>query len=67
MAEQLASKYGEQPIAAGVAQSGMVYITANAETGTFTVLLRRPDGISCILVAGRGWAQHQPVRPGRET
>lgn len=67
MHEQLASKYGEHPVAAGVAQSGMVYVTANPETGTFTVLLRRPDGISCILVAGRGWAQHEPAKPGQDT
>lgn len=67
MNAELASKYGEHPVAAGVSKSGMVYVTANPESGTFTVLLRRPDGVSCILVAGRGWAQHEPANPGRET
>lgn len=67
MNAELVSKYGEHPVAAGVAQSGMVYVTANAETWIFTVLLRCPAGTSCILVAGRGWAQHEPAKPGRET
>jgi len=67
MNEQLRGKYGEAVVSAGVSQGGLVYVTANAETGTFTVLLQRPDGISCILVAGRGWASKEPVRPGQDT
>jgi len=34
---------------------------ASEETRTWTVLLTRPDGISCAVAAGRGW---EPKRKG---
>ena len=63
-AEQyLQTKYGESPVMAGVTGGGILYITANPQTGSFTVLIR-DNGISCLITAGKGFAAMAPEKPG---
>lgn len=52
----LAEKYGETHIGGGL-QSGtqMIEIWSSAETGSFTILLTRPTGKSCIVSSGQHW------------
>lgn len=58
----LQEQYGETITGAGVADgSGYAYLTTNPKTGTFTILVRRPDGQSCILIGGKGWALADPA------
>lgn len=53
--ERLADGYGESPaVRADLADGGMVTIWANAETGSWTLTVTRPDGSTCILGAGVG-------------
>ena len=58
------TEYGESVLGAGLTPGGILYITANLQTGTFTLILRRPDGTACILMGGRGFAQGEPRTPG---
>lgn len=54
--KQLAEKYSERPSALALQANGVlleVYRTAGGET--WTVLLTRPDGTSCIAAVGRDW------------
>ncbi|MBO6782592.1 MAG: hypothetical protein JJ899_04860 [Alphaproteobacteria bacterium] len=54
--ERLASQYGEHPAAFGLADFGHVvelFIATNG--GTWTVLVSRADGVSCLAAAGRDW------------
>lgn len=54
--ERLASKYGEQRQSAGLNQNnGMVEVFASDETGTWTILVTMPNGISCLMAAGKAW------------
>ena len=54
--DKLAKEYGETLTAAGSVHDAFIIITTNPKTGTFTILLRRPDGLSCFLTSGKGWA-----------
>ena len=54
--ERLASKYGESRQSAGLNQNnGMVEVFASEETGTWTILVTMPNGISCLMAAGKAW------------
>lgn len=52
----LVERYGERLQSAGVTGGGnLAEVYANPETGTWTWLATRPDGLTCILGAGEGW------------
>ena len=60
--EKLQNKYAEQLTAGGLhssqSKTAMVEVWASPETGTFTVMLTRPNGISCIMASGTDWFDH---------
>lgn len=58
-------QYGESIIGAGVVPSGSLFVTVNPVTGSFTVLLRREDGQTCVMTSGTGWATLEATIPGR--
>lgn len=52
----LASRYGERPAAAGLAGERLVVeVFAAPDGATWTILLTRPDGVSCAILAGEAW------------
>lgn len=52
----IAKQYGESLAAVGMATNdGVVAVLANPTTGTFTIILRRPGGLSCLVIAGKGF------------
>lgn len=59
-------EYGETPIGAGITEGGTVYILNNPETGTFTILIRRPGGLTCLVMGGTGWANTDAIKPGAD-
>lgn len=63
--KRIASEYGESIIGAGIVAGGILFTLANPETGTFSILLRRPDGQTCVLMGGSGWASQEPTIPGK--
>jgi hypothetical protein len=62
---RIAAEYGESIIGAGIVAGGILFTLANPETGTFSILLRRPDGQTCVLMGGTGWASQDATKPGR--
>ena len=46
----------------------MIEVYSSDETGTWTILVTRPDGTSCLLAAGQRWEQDvQPISaPGED-
>ena len=54
---RLAARYGESLRARGVMTPVLLEIFANVRTGTFTILIVRPDGTACIAGAGDGWQE----------
>ena len=53
--QRLQEQFGEAPLFEGMAGgSNAVTLWWNRETNTFTVLSRRPNGLTCVLAAGQG-------------
>lgn len=51
--ERLQTKYGETRQSMGLGRNnGVVEVYASDETGTWTILLSRPDGLACLVAAG---------------
>jgi hypothetical protein len=51
--ERLQTKYGETRQSIGLGRNnGVVEVYASDETGTWTILLSRPDGMACLVAAG---------------
>ena len=65
--KNIAKKYGESIVGAGIVAGGILFTTTNPQTGSFTVLLRRPDGQTCVLMGGTGYATTDAVKPGVRT
>ncbi|MEM8774497.1 MAG: hypothetical protein AAGF53_05650 [Pseudomonadota bacterium] len=59
--ERLQSKYSESLAAGGLQKFSdtehVVEVWASAETGTFTVMLTSPNGLSCVMATGTDWHQ----------
>lgn len=62
MVKVLARRFDERPRAIGLANATAVIEVFTSEKGTWTILLTRPDGASCIVSAGENWEETPPVR-----
>ena len=51
----LARDYGESVAEQGIADGALVQLWRNPETGSWTILMIRPDGMVCALVSGEDW------------
>ncbi|MEC9345168.1 MAG: hypothetical protein VYB54_03005 [Pseudomonadota bacterium] len=56
---KLARTYSEAPVAMGLAANGaIIEVLSSKEGQSWTIILTRPDGLSCVMAAGESW---QPV------
>ena len=54
--KQLSSKYAETPIALGLEKRGdVVEIFSSGDGATWTLVLTRPNGETCLVAAGEAW------------
>ena len=61
VAAMLESQYGEIPFATGTVMAGAAAeFYRNDTTGTWTLLVIRPDGLACIAAAGEAFAGLAP-------
>lgn len=52
----LAEKYKERPVAIGLSETGGVFELLTAPAGeTWTVIVTWPNGVACLIAAGRNW------------
>lgn len=63
--QRLHDGYGEVPTGIGAAANGGVIELFTSERGTFTVVLTRPNGLSCLLAVGEGWETVKEPTPAR--
>ncbi len=55
MLDRLASEYGEELIEVKMVEEyGLVEVLKSPTNGTWTLLLTKPGGISCVLATGNG-------------
>ena len=56
IAKQLSSKYDEAPVAFGLQSNGnLLQVYASEDKNTWTVVSTTPNGMSCIVAAGKRW------------
>jgi len=56
--ERLATKYGESRQSIGLGQRGMVVETfASSDTGTWTITVTTPNGMTCLVASGQSWEE----------
>lgn len=54
--DQFLKSYKEVPIAAGLTGDGrMLEVLSSGDTGTWTIVLSRPNGVTCVVMAGEAW------------
>ena len=64
---KLAQRFGETLRSAGLQRAeGLVEVYASERTGTWTILLIRPDGTACLLAAGELWEEEPRPAPGED-
>ncbi len=53
---QFASTYKEAPVAGGLTRDGrLLQVLSSGDTGTWTIVLSKPDGETCVIMAGEAW------------
>jgi len=63
--ERLTSKYGESRQSIGMAPQGrVVEVFASHETGTWTITVTMPNGITCLVASGQSFEDiDEPIAP----
>ncbi|MCF1502890.1 hypothetical protein L0F51_03805 [Afifella sp. H1R] len=51
----LAMRYGETPLVRGTIGPRRMVTLVNPDTGTWTVIVIRPDGLACQVASGEDW------------
>ena len=55
LTRHLADRYGEALAGMGEAGGNLIELYRSDETATWTILVTRPNGTSCMVAAGQGW------------
>jgi hypothetical protein len=56
MTDMLKANFGETPTIAGLTDGNTpILIFTNPKTGPFSITIRRPGGITCLITAGESW------------
>ena len=64
--KRLGEKYLEAPVAMGLAANGMILEVLASAKGTWTIIVTKPDGLSCAVASGKAWEkieQHLALGP----
>ncbi len=67
MLDRLAAEYGEQLTEVKMIKDyGLVEVLRSPSKGTWTIILTKPSGISCVLAAGEGLSPTRSESGSRE-
>ena len=58
--QALEQKFSEQPVALGLTSDGKVLEVLASASGSWTMIVTAPNGLSCVLTAGEAWSKHKP-------
>lgn len=63
--ERLQKQFKETLTARGLQnQNALIEIFTSTESGSYTVLMSRPDGVSCVISSGTHWLPAEPIPAG---
>ncbi len=51
----LEKTYSEAPVSVGLASNGAIIEIFASPTGTFTIIVTQPNGLTCVMAAGEYW------------
>lgn len=60
----LSSKYSEHKVAEGTAGPTAIILLADPDGDSFSVIVRHPDGMGCIVAAGKNMSFFAPPEKG---
>lgn len=67
MISQLKKQFGESERGVGLSGAeALVEIWSSEKTGTWTIVMTRPNGIACVMASGQSWIE-APAEKGPET
>jgi hypothetical protein len=53
--DRLVQGFGERPASVGLGSDGNVVEVFRSDGGSWTLLITKPGGISCVIAAGEAW------------
>jgi hypothetical protein len=63
--KNLTANYREAPVGLGMASNGGVLEVLTSKDGaTWTILLTKPDGVSCLVAMGNSWESVKLIATG---
>lgn len=63
--QRLADRYGEAPQSVGLAANNQIIEVFASDGGTWSVLLTRADGTTCLMASGTNFETLMRLPPGR--
>jgi len=63
---QIAKTYAESRVALGLTNGGVVEVLTSPQTGSWAIVITRPDGTTCAVMAGEAWTVEAQQPPGRD-
>ena len=68
LVRQLGADYAETAVARGLSHQGMVIeVFSSGDGSTWTIVVTRPNGASCVVAAGEAWMKVERVAIGPQT
>lgn len=65
--DRLGDSFHEAQLGIGLqSDNRLIEIWSSTESGSWTILLTRPDGASCVLASGQNWLHNTAPTPKRE-
>ena len=60
--KQLSKQFNEEPVALGLTNNGsLIEVLTSDDGSTWTIMISRPNGSSCLIAAGEGWEEMKRV------
>lgn len=64
LVERLEGRFDEHVVGGGLqSPQRLLEVWASGESGSFTVFVTSPDGVSCVVATGQHWHTAPPRRP----
>ena len=68
LAKTLAAKHGEEVVGRGLQSATQLFeVWRSSDTGSWTIVMLRPDGIACIMASGFAWTTPEPKLLGTQS
>jgi predicted methyltransferase len=52
---KLGKDFAEHPVSLGLSSNGTVVEVLASESGSWTIILTKPNGASCVVATGQAW------------